>query len=135
MNVNKKIQILLSLQHKLNEKYLCIYILNILQNIIEKEEKETLEYHKEKWNTIAGSYFKCTKPIPLSYVINYEHYRIFKDDNMDFYNQTGISFQIRDLVLSIIKISTDKEWRKYDDKIYAKLARKIHYKMLCDINI
>ena len=56
---------------------------------------------------------------------------------MDFYNETGQSYQVRGLVLSLLSIPNDnsdlfptcnlmskeiKEWRDHDDKMYGVLS-------------
>ena len=63
---------------------------------------------------------------------------------MDFYNETGQSYQVRGLVLSLLSIPNDnpdlfftnnllskeiKEWRDHDDKMYSVLSKTIMNKI------
>ena len=55
------------------------------------------------------------------------------DNNLVFFKETGISYQVRDLVMSLIREYKDDDvpveekniWRKEDDKLYGELARGI----------
>ena len=59
------------------------------------------------------------------------------DKNLEFFNKTGISYQVRELVMTLINEYNEedisekekKEWRKEDDIIYGKLAKRIMNKM------
>ena len=148
---NKRIEYYLS--HFIDEPEICKYIVDLKNNM---EEKNTYEYHYERWETLAGSYYKCfeynkwRERIPYSYVMDSQRYIAKKDRCLDYYLETGISFQVRDLLLSILScnFSSDpilgtiskvnftidetsilnkymKEWRKEDDYIYSILAQKI----------
>ena len=103
------------------------YIINILEDIKKSDREETLEYHINRWNNIAGSFFevKNTNYKRFSYILDDKHYIIKKDHNTTFYNITGLSYQIIDLIHQLIKISDDSEWLEEDDKKYSKLASKI----------
>ena len=103
------------------------YITNILEDIKKSDREETLEYHKDRWNNIAGSFFevKNTNYQRFSYILDDKHYIIKKDHNTTFYNITGLSYQIIDLIHELIKISDDSEWLEEYDKKYSKLASKI----------
>ena len=141
-NILFKKQFYKILRLKLNDPYLCYYILhNFIQNE-KKEEENARAYHTERWETIAGNYFKCAKVLPLSYVVDGKDYHIFKDKDMGFYNETGISYQNRDLILSLIN---DYGWmsnknfilpreisKDVDDQIYSVMAQKIHDKMISE---
>jgi len=135
---------------------------NICKNIVdlktEMEEKEAFDYHFERWETIAGTYYKSfeynqwRERTPYSYVVDSNRYIAKKDRRLDYYLETGISFQVRDLLLDILSNSKEflsdpilgyiekfrftidetsilnkdvKEWRKEDDQIYSILAQKI----------
>tara|TARA_B100001094_G_C18019903_1_gene714550 strand:- start:295 stop:762 length:468 start_codon:yes stop_codon:yes gene_type:complete len=111
------------------------------------EEDEILDYHKKRYNEITTLYFNSFeydlwgRRIPYSYVINdCERWKIEKDRKMEFYNYTGISFQIRDMLIEILDCQDDltiknvdqscyrddyKEWREMDDHLYSFLAKKI----------
>ena len=138
-------EILLILNRKINIKEINQYII-FLKNKI--EELETLQYHIYLYENISLKYFisleKCERP--YSYVLNSKYYTSEKDRCLDFYNETGISYQVRSLLLEILNCShefddctktfsdhilnfTLYEWRKEDDKIYCILTRKINEKM------
>ena len=145
-NSNKDVYIYLLLSTK-------IYEPNIINNIINKtkeiEDKETLQYHTERWETIAGSYFKCTERLPFtgsciiySYVFNGEENIYERDRILDYYKETGVSFQIRGLLLDVIKnelltwsetrdkyvdnlSDESKGMREEDDRLYCPLSKLI----------
>ena len=85
-----------------------------------------------------------------SYVINDKFFIANKDKNLDFYNETGISCQVRSLLLDILNCPSPEyfspnghplkyinyindtilnktlyEWREHDDKLYNILSKKI----------
>ena len=141
---NKEIYDLLLL--KLGDPYLSKYIIEIKEKI---EKKEALDYHIERWETISGKYFRSQELFTgdkkyYSYVLDSKDYIFEKDRIMEFYYETGISFQNRDLLLSVIKTKKDMEidddieihesnlsrevkyWREYNDNIYGILSNKIY---------
>ena len=143
--LNRYIQICLLLKTKILEPSL---VLNIVKIMKITEEKEILDYHTERWETISGKYFKSMENSPFtnaennySYVLNGEHYIYEKDRTLDYYKETGISFQSRRLLLDTLKNEAlewsdgpdvvdnlnkeSEEWRKYNDKIYGILSLKI----------
>lgn len=116
----------------------------IIQMKNKKEKKEALDYHIERWETISSKYFRSLEKIsnPYSYVLDSKYYICEKDKCLDFYNETGISYQIRGLLLEILNCAfefetvkipasdhilncTWYEWRKEDDKIYSILSEEI----------
>jgi hypothetical protein len=107
------------------------YIIKILEYIKEYEKNETLEYHMDRWNNIAGSFFevKNSNYKRFSYILDDKHYIIKKDHNTTFYNITGLSYQIIDLIHELMKILHNKEWLEEDDKKYSILANKIMIEM------
>ena len=121
---------------KINEPYLCRYIIH-LKN--EGERIDTYNYHSERWRDIVLSYFQClkTRYPTYSYVFNGEKFIANIDKNLEFFNKTGISYQVRELVMSLINEYKDdtiseeekKLWRKEDDILYGKLAQKVKSKM------
>lgn len=156
LSTNKRIIYYLS--HFIDEPNICK---NIVDLKTEMEEKEAFDYHFERWETIAGTYYKSfeynqwREMIPYSYVhmsSNGNKYIVRKDRKLDYYLETGISFQVRDLLLNILSKSDEyfsyrtftnimkvrftidetsildkdiKEWRKEEDEIYSILAKKI----------
>lgn len=121
---------------KINEPYLCRYII-YLKN--EGERIDTYNYHSERWRDIVLSYYQClkTRYPTYSYVFNGEKFIANIDKNLEFFNKTGISYQVRELVMSLINEYKDdtiseeekKLWRKEDDILYGKLAQKVKSKM------
>ena len=119
----------------------------IIQMKNKKEKKEALDYHIERWQTISSKYFRSLEKIsnPYSYVLDSKYYICEKDKCLDFYNETGISYQVRSLLLEILNCSSEFDgmklfsdhilncelykWREEDDKLYCILARKINEKM------
>ena len=133
----KKDQVIyLNLLSKIDEPEICRYIIG-LKNKIEIEE--AYQYHYENWENIASKYFKCLeKRYPTySYILNGEEIIAEPDNNLVFFKETGISYQVRDLVIGLINgyegdnlSKKEKElWRKEDDKLYEGLARMIQCKM------
>lgn len=153
---NKRIEYYLS--HFIDEPEICKYIVDLKNTM---EENDAYDYHYERWETHAGKYYNCIEynqwheMVPYSYVhmsSRMNKYVVIKDRKLDYYLETGISFQVRDLLLSIISKSEGcfsyrkftnimkvrftidetsildkdiKEWRKTDDEIYSILAQKI----------
>ena len=109
LSTNKRIEYYLS--HFIDEPEICTYIVD-LKN--EMEEKEAFDYHFERWETHAGNYYKCIEynqwkeMTPYSYVIDSKRYIAKKDRKLDYYLETGISFQVRDLLLSILSKSEER---------------------------
>ena len=145
-NSIKDVYIYLLLSTKVNEPNIINKIIN---NAKEIEDKETLQYHTERWETIAGSYFKCTERSPFtgsriiySYVLNGKENIYERDRILDYYKETGVSFQIRGLLLDVIKnelltwpetrdkyvdnlSDESKGMRKEDDRLYFPLSKLI----------
>ena len=126
-------------------------ILPICEKIIQlknrREKEDTFNYHVERWTTISSIYFRSfeisnnlgiSNPSPslfehkkyISYTINDVKYVSGPDTNLDYYHETGISYQVRDLLMSILKT---KDWEKQhwkeiregDDKLYYVLSGQI----------
>ena len=145
-NSNKDVYIYLLLSTKIYEPNIINKIINKTKEI---EDKETLQYHTERWETIAGSYFKCTERSPFtasriiySYVLNGEENIYERDRILDYYKETGVSFQIRGLLLDVIKnelltwsetrdkyvdnlSDESKGMREEDDRLYSPLSKLI----------
>tara|TARA_B100000214_G_scaffold324891_1_gene262123 strand:- start:1451 stop:1918 length:468 start_codon:yes stop_codon:yes gene_type:complete len=145
-NSGKDIDIYLLLSTKINEPNIINKIINYSKKM---EDNETLQYHSERWETIAGKYFKCSDQSPYtgsritySYVLDGEEYIYEKDRKLDYYKETGVSFQIRDLLLEIIRnelltwsdtrdkyvdnlSDESKKMREEDDKLYFPLSELI----------
>lgn len=139
-----KIEIYLLLREK-------IPIREIINQILDEKEKlerrEALEYHVERWEKISYKYFLGIQGrIPEIFTKKYNYYsyvldggksyKYEEDRNSEFYDYTGISYQCRNLLLSVITDGElymfnkilDKEkmyWTRYNDHIYSELSRKI----------
>tara|TARA_Y100001958_G_C21007124_1_gene388638 strand:+ start:333 stop:776 length:444 start_codon:yes stop_codon:yes gene_type:complete len=116
----------------------------IIQIKNKKEKQEALEYHTERWETISSKYFRSIEKSsrPYSYVVDNKYYISEKDRCLEFYNETGISYQVRSLLLEILKCAFELdgwmkpysehilncnwyEWREEDDAIYSILSEEI----------
>jgi hypothetical protein len=132
-------QISLVLSNIIPISYLRYKIINY-KNQFEKEE--AFDYHTERWETISSKYFRSFERMRFtmaknyySYVLEDEKYIATKDRCLEFYNETGISYQVRDLLLDILDCPATQsetilnctlyEWRAQDDKLYGILSRKI----------
>lgn len=139
-----KIEIYLLLREKIPIREIINQILDEKEKI---ERRESLEYHIERWEKISYKYFRGIQGrIPEIFTKKYNYYsyvldggksyRYEKDRNSEFYDYTGISYQCRNLLLSVItdgelymfNTILDKEkmyWTRYNDHIYSELSRKI----------
>jgi hypothetical protein len=62
-----------------------------------------------------------------SVILNANIYTVQKDINPRFYNITGISYQIINMIYQLVKIfnTKDNRWLKYQDKLFGILSDKI----------
>ena len=120
--------VLACLKRKISETSICKKILK-LKKIMEKKEID--EYYSERWENIAGSHYILhdTHLGKFSHIWDETSYIIKKDHKSLFYDRTGISYQIIELLHELIKKNHDKEWLKHDDKLYSILANKIMIEM------
>ena len=129
---------------------------DIIQFKNKMEKEDTLNYHVERWVTISSKYFRSFEMIDnkqiyrpsdispfsidtyskihLSYRLGDEiygsKYASNADNNLDYFHETGISYQVREFLLNSLNT---KEWkkkhwkdiRKHDDVIYGPLSKKI----------
>jgi hypothetical protein len=112
------------------------------------ETEETLDYHMERWLLIGCSHYTThdTHFGKFSIIHDSTNYVVKPDHRLDFYNATGISYQIVELVRELIKrhyfilpvrglLSFPalnghfKNFLKADDKLYSQLANLIMEKM------
>ena len=112
----------------INEPMLCKYIINYKKNL---EDNETHKYHFDRWVNIAGSHYILhdTHMGHFSFIFNIKEYIIKVDHLSSFYNLTGISYQVIELIHELIKIKDNKKLLLEDDKLYSFLANKIMEKM------
>jgi len=133
---------LMTLNRFIDEKEISKHILNLKEDL---EKEETKRFHIELWSTLTDKYYKSkdyslfTKP--LNHFIYFEGGRkyIYETDRvLDFYNETGISFQSRELLLATlsqenmdgyIPIIPPSSIREFNDHIYGNLSSKIMSKM------
>ena len=105
------------------------------------ENEDTLNYHIDRWVTIAGEHYytRDNHYGKYSYVHDSSKYIIKRDHRINFYQMTGISYQIVDLIHELIRINHEKawdfeivdkkDWLKYDDELYSNLSDKIMIEM------
>jgi len=122
----------------INEPSICKNIIKYKKYL---EEKETLDYHFKRWEDIAGSHYILhdTHEGKFSYIFNEEDYIVKPDHKLNFFNFTGISYQVIELLHELIKINRIcsenthiedyKYWINNDDKLYTILSKKIMFEM------
>ena len=133
--VTKDESILLILKELVNHNIdVCKLIIQQKKSL---EAKETMEYYYDRWENIAGSHYRLhdTHEGKYSLIWDASTYTVKKDHKPIFYNLTGISYQIIELLHELIKlnridsensrIEDYKEWIEHDDKLYSFLADKI----------
>ncbi len=123
------------LHHNVDVCKLIIHKKNTIEN------KETMDYYYDRWENIAGSHYRLhdTHEGKYSLIWDSSTYRVIKDHNPIFYNLTGISYQIIELLHELIKINRIdsvnsriedyKYWLTYNDKLFSILADKIRIAM------
>jgi hypothetical protein len=121
LSTNKRIIFLLS--QLISETGICEKIVQIKED---EENKDALNYHYKRWINIAGSHYHLhdTHTDKFSIIFNEKDYIVKKDHKPIFYNLTGISYQVVELIHELIRIY-NKEWLQYDDMLYSKLANLI----------
>ena len=122
---------------------ICLEIINI----VESEKQSTLNYYIDRHNNIFNKYIDSLKYDEqsgrkyYSYILNNKIIIAEKDRNIDFYKETGISYQVRNLLMDILncptkkadlitKDFTGKDLREENDKLYFLLTLNINNKML-----
>ena len=95
----------------------------------------------ERWETIAGEHYytKDNHYGKFSQVHDGSNYIVKPDHRLEFYQMTGISYQVVELIYELIRIRNEnswdfeivdkKEWLKYDDELYSELSKRIMNKM------
>lgn len=113
---------------------------DIINKKKELESEETLDYYNERWNNIIGYYFvtKDTKIGKFSQILDGKKYIIKSDHRLEFYERTGLSYQIIELLHELIMLKSDDSiidnidyeyWLDHDDTLYAKMSKMIMIKM------
>ena len=134
---NSENTILMYLLTFIPEISICKLILKhkkILENI------DNMDYYMERWENIAGEhyYIHDNHINQFSYIFDELNYVIKKDMSPKFFNRTGISYQIVELVHELIKLKNEYNlydnlntsntyitMLKHDDQLYSFLAKKI----------
>ena len=137
--VTKDESILLILKELVNHNIdVCKLIIQQKKSL---EAKETMEYYYDRWKNIAGSFYRLreTDEDKYSLICDYTTFVVKKDHLPIFYNLTGISYQVIDLIHQLIKlhrvdsensrIEDYKHWLERDDKLYSVLTNKIRIAM------
>ena len=94
--------------------HICNIIIDMKNTL---ENKEALHYHMDRWESIALKYIKASERNEISHHSmkfawvsdDPDYYRV--DPCLDFFKETGISYQIRYLVLDLLKVyENDIDW-------------------------
>ena len=117
---------------------LCNKIIKIKN---EDEKRDSLKYHSDRWENIVGEYYytRDNHTGKFSYIFDNINYVIKPDHRRQFYNLTGVSYQIVELIHELIRILHEdswdfeidekKDWLRYDDSLYSELSQKIMIEM------
>ena len=121
-----------------------IPIQELRKDIIEKkkelEKEEILNYHIDRWIDISGSHFitRDTNVGKFSQILDGEKYIIKPDHRLEFFERTGISYQIIELLHELLLLKSDDSiidnidyeyWLQHDDKLYSKMSEMIMIEM------
>lgn len=137
----------ISLMRLLPIRDICIKILKDKKFI---EDIDTFNYHCDLWENHASRFYHCIDNDKkfhgylrfYSFVHDDRTYITERDRTMDYFIYTGISYQVRNLLLDLLKhnryyfendIPGDEEIKMYvkeDDIKYSKLAKLIMRKCL-----
>ena len=117
------------LNHNLD---ICCHIFKLK---IKTEIEDNENYYKIRYEKIAKEHYYLHKNHmgKFSLIHNNDLYILKDDFKLDYYNYTGISYQIIELIHELIKLKNDKYieiegyeyWLDHDDKLYSLLANKI----------
>lgn len=104
------------------------------------ENNDIMEYYMERWENIAGEhyYMHDNHTNQYSYIYGELNYIVKVDMLPYFFNRTGISYQIVELIHDLIKLKNEYRLHdirynsnsyitmlKQDDNLYSFLAKKI----------
>ena len=113
---------------------------NILKHKKNLENIDTMKYHMERWENIAGEHYHMhnNHNNKFSYIFDETNYVIKKDMLPHFFNLTGISYQVVELIHELIKLKNEYKLHdirynsdsyitmlKQDDRLYSFLSKKI----------
>jgi hypothetical protein len=113
---------------------------DIINKKKELESDETLEYYNEIWKNIIGYYFvtRDTKVGKFSQILDGKKYIIKPDHRLEFFERTGLSYQIIELLHELILLKSDDSiidnidyeyWLDHDDILYGKMSKMIMIEM------
>lgn len=126
--------ILMYLYNFIHEISICKNILKYKKYI---ENKDNMEYYMDRWKNIAGEhyYMHDNHTGKFSYIFDEKNYIVKVDIFPRFYNLTGISYQVVELIHELIKLNRRctensfiedyKYWLKHDDRLFSLLSKKI----------
>ena len=113
---------------------------NILKHKKNLENNDIMKYHMERWENIAGEhlYMHDNHNNKFSYIFDETNYIVKVDMLPKFYNLTGISYQVIELIHELIKLKNEYKLHdvryncnsyitmlKQDDRLYSFFAKKI----------
>ena len=129
----------------INEPSICKKIIKYKKYL---EKKDSLDYHFKRWEDIAGAHYILhdTHQGKFSSISSTDNYIVKIDHKPLFFNLTGISYQVVELIHELIKLKNKdsirntfvedyKEWLNYDDKLFSKLSKKIMFLMKKKFNL
>ena len=128
LNLSSNQEIFLLLKELLNHnKDVCKIILKQKKEI---ERIENQNYYQIRYEKIAKEhyYLHINHTGKFSIIHDSKYYIIKKDFKLDYYNYTGISYQIIELIHELIKLKNHKYlskdegykyWLNHDDKLYS----------------
>ena len=138
-SLNRDEKIRLHLKEFIPIPEICNKIIKIKNDM---ENEETLKYHIDRWESIAGEHHftRDTHYGKFSYIFDDSKYIVKRDHRIYFYEMTGISYQVLELIYELIRILNEnsydedfgdkKRWLRNDDKLYSELSKRIMIEML-----
>ena len=113
---------------------------SILKHKKDLENIDIMEYHMERWENIAGEHYHMhdNHTDKFSYIFDERNYVVKVDMLPYFFDRTGISYQVVELIHELIKLKNEYKLHdirynsnsyitmlKQDDQLYSFLAKKI----------
>lgn len=113
---------------------------SILKHKKDLENIDIMEYHMERWENIAGEHYHMhdNHTDKFSYIFDERNYVVKVDMLPYFYDRTGISYQVVELIHELIKLKNEYKLHdirynsnsyitmlKQDDQLHSFLAKKI----------
>ena len=113
---------------------------SILKHKKDLENIDIMEYHMERWENIAGEHYHMhdNHTDKFSYIFDERNYVVKVDMLPYFFDRTGISYQVVELIHELIKLKNEYKLHdirynsnsyitmlKQDDQLHSFLAKKI----------